>query len=178
MTTLEATPIVSNYSEIIRDVTIGLLVTTEETRDILIAGIIETFWDEDQSPGDLALCGVALLDVRVRDSILWHMAQLDDELMLEAYSVLLKAADVVYENDKNSSYERGHSSPAYTCAGIAALLLGNYREARVCIDFVYASDPSYSLAMLVDMALKANINPDDCRSEIFGGDYEIYRYGG
>jgi hypothetical protein len=98
---------------------------------------------------ELARLIVALGDIRVRDSILWDMANgaFDRRLLANFLTELLPKLDS----------ERG--APVATTAAICWWLNGNGAMANLCINRAVTDAPSYSLAIMVRAALEHALPP-------------------
>ena len=168
--------LVDDYSMMVTAVKTALQRNPESTRDYLINLALEAFWSDTIENGTVAVIGVGLFDIRVRDSLIWHMSQLDSFGLDKAMLLLIETANIVYVNDDFHGNNGNNSIPAYTLAALAAMMNDNKSDARDCIDFVLSQD-NYSLAVLVDMALRADMPINAWREEVVGGPYEVYRYG-
>ena len=113
---------------------------------------------------DFAHLAVGLLDIRVRDCLLWHLAQqLDAVTSLRLMRSLLRELPL------------GHRAPAATVAAICAWLAGDGVRASAALDIAVGDEPGYGLARLVSTALANGLPPrmwqetmeqlsyDDCR---------------
>lgn len=98
---------------------------------------------------ELARLIVALGDIRVRDSILWDMANgvFDRRLLAKLLTELLPKLDT----------ERG--APIATTAAICWWLNGNGAMANLCINRAVTDAPGYSLAIMVRAALEHALPP-------------------
>lgn len=98
---------------------------------------------------ELARLIVALGDIRVRDSILWDMANgaFDRRLLANFLTELLPKLDA----------ERG--APVATTAAICWWLNGNGAMANLCINRAVTDAPGYSLAVMVRAALEHALPP-------------------
>jgi hypothetical protein len=98
---------------------------------------------------ELARLIVALGDIRVRDSILWDMANgvFDRRLLANLLTELLPKLDA----------ERG--APIATTAAICWWLNGNGAMANLCINRAVTDAPDYSLAIMVRTALEHALPP-------------------
>ncbi len=98
---------------------------------------------------ELARLSVALGDVRVRDSILWDMANdiFDRRLLAKLLTELLPKLDA----------KRG--APIATTAAICWWLNGNGAMANLCINRAVTDAPGYSLAIMVRAALEHALPP-------------------
>ncbi len=99
---------------------------------------------------ELARLVVALADIRIRDSILWDMANgvFDMNLVAELLTGLLPKLDV----------DRG--APVATTVAICWWLQGNGAMANMCIARACVDAPNYSLATLIRAALDYALPPD------------------
>ena len=107
---------------------------------------------------------VALCDVRVRDTLLWHIAR--TEHRYGCADVLLSATRLA---------PNGYVAPVATCAALACWLLGDGARASISIARALNDDPEYSLALMIGASLAAGLPPaawgevmaeltlDDCR---------------
>lgn len=99
---------------------------------------------------EFARLTVALGDIRVRDSILWDMAnQVFDRTFV---------ADLLTDLLPKLGAERG--APVATTAAICWWLLGNGAMANLCIERAVADTPHYSLATMIRAALDYALSPD------------------
>jgi hypothetical protein len=98
---------------------------------------------------EIARLIVALGDIRVRDSVLWDMANgaFDRRLLAKSLTELLPKLDV----------ERG--APIATVAAICWWLNGNGAMANLCINRAVTDAPGYSLAIMVRAALEHALPP-------------------
>ena len=94
----------------------------------------------------------ALEDVRVRDTVLWHLVQASStRRTLQACTALLGAAP------------DGLVAPIATCTAIAAWLCGDGVRARFAVSRALAERPAYGLAALLSGALDAGMSGADWR---------------
>ncbi len=105
---------------------------------------------EPVTVSEMARLVVALGDIRIRDSILWDMANevFDRNLVAELLTGLLPKLD------------SNRGAPVATTAAICWWLQGNGAMANLCIDRAFADAPSYSLATMIRAALDYALSPD------------------
>lgn len=156
----------------------ALVNDTEKTRDELISLALFHFWADEVTTQSLVFSALGLNDVRVRDTIVWYTQALDPTEAARAVEMLIKAADLVLTLDKEWSFNPGANSvPAYTVAGMVAILANDPITARWCADIALGLQPSYSLAILLDTSLKAGVTADCLRSDILELDFKACRHG-
>jgi len=91
---------------------------------------------------------VGLCDVRVRDTLLWHLNSANDRYgCLDKLLIGLRLAP------------NGYVAPIATCAALVAWLLGDGARASIAIDRALSDDPEYSLAVLVGMSISVGLPP-------------------
>ena len=99
----------------------------------------------------------ALADVRVRDTVLWHLVRAADARpALGVLAMLLRGAPA------------NHQAPVATCAGIAAWLCGDGVRASTAVDRALADQPEYGLALLLRQALDAGMSGQHWREAMSG----------
>jgi hypothetical protein len=111
---------------------------------------------------------VALTDIRVRDTVLWDLAQADSTVLARALGVLvaiLRAAPC------------GVVAPVATCAAVVAWLSGDGVRATIAVQRALDDDPSYSLAALVQASLRVGLPPDAWRDAMSTLGREECRHG-
>jgi hypothetical protein len=102
----------------------------------------------DLSDADTVTLLVGLCDVRVRDTLLWHLNGASDRYgCLDRLLIGLRLAP------------NGYVAPIATCAALAAWLLGDGARASIAIDRALNDDPAYSLAILVGTSISAGLPP-------------------
>lgn len=99
---------------------------------------------------ELARLAVALGDIRVRDSILWDMANRANDQSALA-NKLTRGLPLL---------EAKHGAPIATAAAICWWLNGNGAMANLCLDRAFTDAPDYSLATMVRAALDHALPPD------------------
>ncbi len=103
---------------------------------------------EDLSDADTVAVLVGLCDVRVRDTLLWHLNAAHDRYgCLDRLLIALRLAP------------NGYVAPIATCAALVAWLLGDGARASIAIDRALNDDPEYSLAVLVGMSISVGLPP-------------------
>ncbi|MFZ4485862.1 MAG: DUF4192 domain-containing protein [Candidatus Nanopelagicales bacterium] len=91
---------------------------------------------------------VGLCDVRVRDTLLWHLNGASEPYAcLDRLLIGLRLAP------------NGYVAPIATCAALLAWLLGDGARAAIAIDRALNDDPAYSLAVLVGTSISAGLPP-------------------
>jgi hypothetical protein len=110
----------------------------------------------------------ALHDIRVRDSLLWHLSQLTPEETLRAYGLFAAACRVTHPDD---------AAPVATCAALAAWLSGDGARANVAADVARVADPNYSMLHLIHVALTAAMPPTSWRDAMRDLTFDDCRYG-
>lgn len=98
---------------------------------------------------ELARLAVALGDIRVRDSILWDMANFTHDRKALAKK-LTRGLPLL---------EAKHGAPVATAAAICWWLNGNGAMANLCLDRALTDAPDYSLAAMVRVALDHALPP-------------------
>jgi|TARA_B110000858_G_scaffold162899_1_gene188208 hypothetical protein len=93
---------------------------------------------------------VALEDIRIRDSILWDLANgvYEPESVAESLSKLLPRLDA------------NHGAALATTAAICWWLHGNGAMANICIARALSDSPHYSLARIIRSALDYALPPE------------------
>lgn len=102
---------------------------------------------------------LALCDVRVRDTVLWEIANSDGHdphRAFEAAAALLRGAPA------------GAIAPIGTVTGLLGWLIGDGVRAMAALERVWAEDPDYSLAELLGRSISAGLPPASWR-EMMGG---------
>jgi len=99
---------------------------------------------------EIARMVVALEDIRIRDSILWDMANgvFEPESLAESLSELLPRLDA------------NHGAALATTAAICWWLHGNGAMANICIARALSDSPQYSLATIIRAALDYALPPE------------------
>ena len=118
------------------------------------------------SDSDIARVIFCLSDVRVRDTLLWHLVQKDERVAaLGVLTSALRAAPV------------GVVAPIATCTSICAWLTGDGARALVALERSQVDDPEYSLAQLVAEGLAAGLPPSTWAAAMAGVTEEQCRTG-
>jgi hypothetical protein len=100
------------------------------------------------SDADTVTMLVGLCDVRVRDTLLWHLSSASEPYgCLDRLLIGLRLAP------------NGYVAPIATCAALVAWLLGDGARAAIAIDRALNDDPAYSLAVLVGTSISAGLPP-------------------
>jgi len=139
----------------------------ETWRDSMVSRLQQLLTQEQrQTPVDLAALICGLDDIRVRDCILWQLAQCED---LTCAAKVLRSGLV--------SCPAGMRAPVGTVAAITAWLRGDGVRATSALDLALADDASYGLALLVSAALTNGLPPRMWRETMDQLSYEACRYG-
>jgi len=102
---------------------------------------------------DLLLC---LADIRVRDTVLWHLASVGaTQGCMDWLVSAMRAAPA------------GHVAPVAACAAICAWLRGDGVRANAALDRALADNDRYSLAWLVGQSIAYGLPPSSWR-EVMG----------
>jgi hypothetical protein len=101
-------------------------------------------------PADTAVLLVSLADIRVRDTLLWDLVQVEGDRLPR---LLDRVVDLV------RAAPRSTVGPVATCAAVIAWLSGDGARAAIAVDRALAEDPDYSLATLVGASLRAGLPP-------------------
>jgi hypothetical protein len=109
---------------------------------------------------------IGLQDIRVRDSVLWHLAHdLDPATGLLALRALVR------------NLPAGYRAPAATVASICAWLVGDGVRASAALELAIHDAPDYGLAMLVSTALMNGLPPRTWQETMEQLTYEACRHG-
>lgn len=129
----------------------------EQWRDQHLARLLPRFLGHGINPrstdeGEVAAVIVGLSDVRVRDTLLWHLAQARDvDACLGWLANAMRAAP------------DGHVAPVATCTAIAAWLHGDGVRANAALERALADDRDYALGWLVAQSIINGLPPDTWR---------------
>ena len=102
---------------------------------------------------------LGLCDVRVRDTVLWEIANSDTHdphRAFEAAAALLRGAPA------------GVIAPIGTVTALLGWLIGDGVRAMAALERAWAEDPDYSLATLLGRSINAGLSPSSWR-EMMGG---------
>ena len=170
-------PIVESLSATLRDLRVGAQQATgalEELRERYLQGLLPGFLGQGIDPRStdeesLAEVIVGLSDVRVRDTLLWHLARERDVAgCLNWLEHAMRAAPV------------GYVAPVATCTAIAAWLQGDGVRANAALERALEDDREYALGWLVAQSIMNGLPPQtwrgvmstlsesDCRSGVSG----------
>lgn len=133
----------------------------DEMTSLILAGLDRAPGDA-QVPADLpadeaAVMLAALLDVRVRDVVLWEVARWDDpRVAAECALGLLRRAP------------EGFRAPVATVAALLAWLTGDGVRAAIAVRFALEEEPDYSMAVLLARSLRAGMSPTSFRELLSG----------
>lgn len=125
----------------------------------------ETWPDDDELLADLLL---ALGDLRVRDSLLWHLAHAEPGALLRAATDLRRAVRRVPE---------GAVAAIATLAAVCSWLTGDGARTRLLLERALADDPAYSLARLLEHSVEAMLSPAAWAESLRSVPLEKCRYG-
>lgn len=142
-------------------------VWTERARSSVLAGPLRAVLDGTElAPAQAARVLAGLVDIRVRDTMLWRLSRRDDpRIALSGLIGVLRAAP------------DGYVAPVATVTAIAAWLAGDGARAVIALDRALADDPRHSLALLVEAALRAGLPPTAWRSAMAELDERACRTG-
>ncbi len=101
---------------------------------------------------DLIRFSASLEDVPLRDTIIWHLSQMDRESLYDIYKTIASAVRVT---------PKKHAAPILSVASICAYLSGNGASANVCLDIAVESNPDYSMLKVLSVMLSSGMNPTD-----------------
>lgn len=127
--------------------------TLEQWRDQSIVDILDLLGDARPRPLTshvVATVVVGLVDIRVRDTVLWEASRWSADDLCAAVATLqpvVRAAPV------------GWVAPVATCCAALAWLAGDGARALAALDRVAADDPEYSLARLLQASVTAGLPP-------------------
>ena len=132
----------------------GLEAWRDEQVERISALILE---EGELSDTDSVTVIVGLCDVRVRDTVLWHLTRAEQAYgTLDRLLLALRLAP------------NGYVAPIATCAALIAWLLGDGARAMIAIERALNDDPDYSLAGLIGGSLAAGL-PPTAWSEVMRG---------
>lgn len=97
-----------------------------------------------------AVVVTGLADVRVRDTVLWEIARLDDGELRSVLSRLVRAMRAA---------PSGAIAPVATSCALTAWLSGDGARAVMCVERALQDDDEYSLAHLVGASLRSGLPP-------------------
>lgn len=106
-------------------------------------------------------------DIRVRDTVLWDLAQPD----VDSHTVSASLAQVV------RTAPEGRVAPAATTLAIQQWTAGDGARANVALDRALADNPDYSLAGLVETSLHSGLPPATWRDLMRSMPRETCRHG-
>lgn len=134
----------------------------EDWRDRAIAHGLAALARSAASPAsdaDIAAVLDGLVDVRVRDTVLWELMRRPRAGLHAAVAALVPIVRAA---------PGGFVAPAATCAAICAWLVGDGARARIALDRALADNPDYTMAALVDGALSGGMPPSGWREAMSG----------
>jgi hypothetical protein len=116
----------------------------------------------------------ALSDIRVRDSLFWHMV--DDSVKNPA---VLAGWLEMFQNaaKREADAFTAADAPALACASIADWFSGDDEAMKKKIRMAQVLDPSYSILALLDSAARYGMSPTSWAQMIQGLTYEECRHG-
>lgn len=104
----------------------------------------------DNTEQDYLRVAAALEDVNLRDAIIWHMAQMDNEELREVYKMIASVCRVT---------PASKSAPILSLAAVCAYMSGNGAAANVCVEIALANDRDYSFAQYAEHIFALGLNP-------------------
>jgi hypothetical protein len=132
----------------------------ERWRDRCIARIGRLLDDGVGEESEIAEVLLGLVDVRVRDTVLW------DLLSADSAAGLARAAETLVRCVRAAP--PGAVAPAATLLAMCAWQRGDGVRAGAALERVMADDPDYSLARLLLHALDAGLPPQEWRAAMAG----------
>ena len=146
------------------DPRLGLDLSNDHERDAMIDLFIESCQGVCGGGERAATLLLALLDVQVRDCILWQLsAEQPNEQCVEHLRLLVRCAPP------------GLRAPVATIAALYAWMLGDGARANVALDQALDDDPEYALGRLLQVALINAVPPSRWVSMMQGMSYESAR---
>ena len=127
---------------------LGLDLSKNDEREVMIEMFIESCQDVRGGDDHAATLLLALLDVQVRDGILWKLSAQEPHAQL-----------AVYLRSLVRSAPPGLRAPVATIAAIYAWMLGDGARANVVLEQALSDDPEYALGRLLQVALTNAVPP-------------------
>lgn len=124
--------------------------------------------DSTVDPAEVARLVRGLEDVRIRDTVLWEVSQVDSDGRFAALAWLAACARQTPE---------GHVAPIATCAAIAAWMVGDGARAQIALDRALRERPEYALAQLVQHSVRVGLPPSAWREAVSGLTRRECRHG-
>lgn len=123
----------------------------ERWRDACIVDVVRLFEPgPDISTAQLARLVHGVVDIRVRDTVAWTLACLEDRhAALEVLMAGLRAAPP------------GLVAPIATCTAMCAWFVGDGARASIAVERALDDDPDYQLALMIDQAIQAGLPPGE-----------------
>ena len=119
------------------------------------------------APGEVATIGKALADERVRDALIWDLAQPTADNR--------RASDALAQVVRESTGTR--RAPAATLLGLQRWLTGDGVRASIALDTARTADPDFAAAGRLNTLLSAGLNPTVLREVISSVPREVCRHG-
>lgn len=111
---------------------------------------------------------LALRDVRVRDTLLWHLTRMEPTQLRTAQGQLCRLLRQAPEHE---------TAPVATVAALALWLLGDGVRATAACDRALADDPHYTLALMLAVAVGTGRSPAEWRAAMSTLSFDTCRYG-
>lgn len=138
----------------------------DEHRDDCIRIIVDHLTAGALDSGAQAQLITGLLDIRVRDCVLWHLTRQDHlASSADAFLATLRAAP------------DGLRAPVAAVAAIAFWVQGDGVRATAAVNQALSDDPDYGLAHLVQVALTNGLTPAMWRETMGKLSYDVCRSG-
>lgn len=151
---------------------------SEAGRDAAVEEFLDAVstYDDDAEPteGDFerwAAIATTLMDMRVRDSIIWHLCtRYSDDEMDDVVAFLSRLSD--------ASCDRDSEAPAITLMAIGAWLIGGHDEfVNRALDAVAEIDPEYTLAELMSLSVASGLPAQEWRQMMADMPFRQVRHG-
>jgi hypothetical protein len=124
--------------------------------------------DADIPDAEVARIVRGMADVRVRDTVLWHLASKDSGSLQHCLGVLATCVRAAPD---------GYEAPIATACAVSAWLLGDGARAAIAVQRALQARPEYTLAQLVACSLGSGLPPATWRSAMQTVTLEECRHG-